>query len=77
MRALVGSVSAVVLAVALPGVGHAASVVALELRGAARDVDAARLVGEVSAVVLRVALEGRGDAASRRTRELRRAATRL
>lgn len=62
---LVGAVPAVVLRVTLPGVGHAAAVVALELRGAARHVDAARLVGEVAAVVLGVALESRRDATTR------------
>lgn len=69
MRALVRAVAAVVLGVALPGVGHAAAVVALELRGGAGDVDAAALVAEVAAVVLRVALEGRWDAATRLAHE--------
>lgn len=61
MNALVGAVPAVVLRVALPGVGHAATVVALELRGAAGHVDAAALVAEVPTIVLRVTLERRGD----------------
>lgn len=77
MRALVGAVAAVVLGVAAPGVGHAAAVVAAELRRAAGHVDAARLVGEVPAVVLRVAFERRGDAAPRLAHELAGAARRL
>ena len=70
LGALVGAVAAVVLGVALPGVGHAAAVVALELRAAARHVDAAGLVREVAAVVLRVTHERRRDATTRLTHEL-------
>lgn len=44
VRALVRAVAAVVFGVALPGIGHASAVVALELRRATRHVDAARLV---------------------------------
>lgn len=62
VAAFIRPIATVVLRVTLPGVGHAAPVVALELRGAAGDVDAAGLVGVVAAVVLGVALEGGGDA---------------
>lgn len=44
MRAFIGSVAAVILAVTLPRVRHAALVVALELRRAASYVHAADFV---------------------------------
>lgn len=75
MWTLIRTVATVVFGVALPGVGDAASVGALELRGAAGDVDAAALVGVVAAVVLGVALEGGGNAAPRLAHELRRVAS--
>jgi hypothetical protein len=44
VRPLVGAVAAVVFGVAFPGVRYAAAIVTLELRGAARNIDAASLV---------------------------------
>lgn len=72
--AFIRAITTIVLRVALPGVGHTASIAALELRGAAGDVDAACLIGEVAAIVLRVALERSRDASPGLAHEFRCAA---
>lgn len=60
--ALVRTVTAVVLRVALPRGRHAPAVVAQELSGRARDVCAPGLVAVVAAVVLAVTAERAGHA---------------
>lgn len=75
--ALVRTVSAVVLRVALPGGGNAASVVAEELWGGAGHVDATGLVTVVATVVLWVTAESGWYAAPGRTLELSRRTCRL
>lgn len=64
MTSFIGTVAAIVFRVAFPGGRDAAAVVAGELRGVARDVDATRLVRRVAAVVVRIASERVGNAAT-------------
>lgn len=75
--ALVRTVSAIVLRVALPGGGNATSVVAEELWGGAGNVDTTGLVTVVAAIVLWVTAESGWYAAPRRTLELSRRTCRL
>lgn len=70
MRALIRPITTIVLAITFPGVGHASSIVTLELRRTASNVDATGFVGKVSAVVFGVAFEGGRDAAAGSAREL-------
>lgn len=75
--ALVRTVSAVILRVALPGGGNAASVVAEELWGGAGHIDTTGLVTVVTAVVLWVTAESGWYAAPGRTLEFSRRTCRL
>lgn len=64
MTSFIGTVAAIIFRVAFPGGRDAAAIVAGELRGVARDVDATRLIRRVAAVVVRVAAERVGNAAT-------------
>jgi len=75
--ALVRTVAAIVLRVALPGRGDATIVGTGELVGVASDVRTAHFVAVITAVVLGIAVEGHGYAATGFTLELARAARRF